>query len=188
MAYYPLADATGDPIGKWDPSGELVMKVTAANCSAVFSSIDAVGRFTSLDQKTRHLINQCTGVPGARHERQTYNQESSNLNVSWTQEAMQSTLSATNGANGFGQGAINYVAGARYFSIPTDVWNFMSSANQWAPNVKFLHRGIAANDTTHLATPMNEMRTPSPYAEEVKYLLNNHPHCGSAGNALVPDG
>ena len=78
--------------------------------------------------------------------------------------------------------------GAKYFNIPTDVWDSMSSEEQWAANVKFLDRGIAAGDTFQLATPIDEMRIPSAYADEVNYLLKNGYTFNSAGNTLVPGG
>jgi RHS repeat-associated protein len=76
--------------------------------------------------------------------------------------------------------------GAKHFSVPDDVWDKMSPAQQWAANRKFLDRGIANGDTFLLATPVDVMRTNSWYAEELNYLMSRGYTFNSAGNAMIP--
>jgi hypothetical protein len=76
--------------------------------------------------------------------------------------------------------------GAKYFSIPIDVWNSMSPDEQWEANQKFLDRGIDQGDTFLLATPLTQMRAGSGYETEVNYLLGNGYILNTTGNALVP--
>ena len=47
--------------------------------------------------------------------------------------------------------------GARRFQIPTEVWNKMSPAEQWAANQKFLDRTILRGDSIRLATPLENV-------------------------------
>jgi hypothetical protein len=75
--------------------------------------------------------------------------------------------------------------GAKYFSIPDDIWSSMSEEAQWTANRTFLDRGIARGDTFLLATPVDEMRAGSYYEEEVNYLLNNGYTFNDEGNAMV---
>lgn len=68
------------------------------------------------------------------------------------------------------------------------MWNSWTEDQQWAANQKFLDRGIAAGDSFELATPVDTMRIPSGYAEEIDYLLGNGYTFNDAGTELVPDG
>jgi RHS repeat-associated protein len=76
--------------------------------------------------------------------------------------------------------------GARNFSVPDDVWNRMTPAEQWAANQKFLDRGIANGDTFLLATPIDDMRTVSWYADELNYLMSKGYTFNAAGTAMIP--
>ncbi|MFI7662893.1 polymorphic toxin-type HINT domain-containing protein [Micromonospora parva] len=76
--------------------------------------------------------------------------------------------------------------GAKHFSVPDDVWNRMSPAEQWAANRKFLDRGITNGDTFLLATPVDVMRTNSWYAEELNYLMSKGYTFNSTGTAMIP--
>lgn len=46
---------------------------------------------------------------------------------------------------------------ARRFNIPTDIWNKMTSAEQWTANVKFLDRTIARGDKIILSNPVKDI-------------------------------
>jgi hypothetical protein len=76
--------------------------------------------------------------------------------------------------------------GAKYFSVPDAIWNSWTNAEQWAANQKFLDRGIAQGDTFRLATPVDIMRIPSYYADEINHLLKNGYTFNSSGDALIP--
>jgi RHS repeat-associated protein len=78
--------------------------------------------------------------------------------------------------------------GAKYFSVPPNVWNSMSSAEQWAANQRFLDRGIASGDIFRLATRLSDMRIPSSYADEISYLLKNGYSLSANGDTLIPGG
>jgi len=71
--------------------------------------------------------------------------------------------------------------GARRFNVPTNIWNKMSPAQQWAANQKFLDRMIARGDQVILATPANAARAGSFFARELQYLK-------SQGYQLADDG
>jgi hypothetical protein len=71
--------------------------------------------------------------------------------------------------------------GARRFNVPTDIWNKMSPAQQWAANQKFLDRMIARGDQVILATQANAARAGSFFARELQYLK-------SQGYQLADDG
>ncbi len=47
--------------------------------------------------------------------------------------------------------------GARRFSIPTNIWNRMTSAEQWAANQKFLDRMITRGDGIILSNPVKSV-------------------------------
>jgi hypothetical protein len=51
--------------------------------------------------------------------------------------------------------------GAKFFDIPTDVWDSMTPEEQWSANQAFLDGGMANRDTFLLATPLNDLRIPS---------------------------
>jgi RHS repeat-associated protein len=111
--------------------------------------------------------------------------------------AAQAARTAADAANAGGTRVIGHYpayvelaqeTGAKSFSVPTDVWDPMTPEEQWSANQTFLDRGIANGETFRLATPIEEMRIPSAYANEVNYLLKNGYTLNSAGDALVPGG
>jgi hypothetical protein len=65
------------------------------------------------------------------------------------------------------------IPGAKYFSIPTALWNKLGSVKGWALNRKFLDRGIRLGDEFILATPIATMRKKSAYRDEIVYLLQH---------------
>jgi hypothetical protein len=74
-------------------------------------------------------------------------------------------------------GQINYVGtadivGSHYFSIPSDVWNKMTAAEQRAANVRFLDEAIARGDKFLLSTPASQAGVGSAFEWEVQYLLS----------------
>jgi RHS repeat-associated protein len=72
--------------------------------------------------------------------------------------------------------------GARRFNIPTEVWNKMNSAEQWAANQKFLDRAIARGDDIILSNPVKNINNISgSFRKELDYL-------GSKGFKLSEDG
>jgi hypothetical protein len=76
--------------------------------------------------------------------------------------------------------------GARRFQIPTNVWNKMSPAEQWAANVKFLDRTIMRGDNIRLATPLSQVKPGSFFERELKYLfIDNNYKISSDGLWIV---
>jgi hypothetical protein len=61
--------------------------------------------------------------------------------------------------------------GARRFKIPTEIWNKMTAAEQWAANQKFLDRLILRGDNIRLATPLNKVKPGSFFQKELDYLF-----------------
>lgn len=62
--------------------------------------------------------------------------------------------------------------GARRFSVPTDIWNKMSKAEQWRANQKFLDRLIARGDDIVLSNPVkNISETSGAFRKELDYLV-----------------
>jgi hypothetical protein len=78
--------------------------------------------------------------------------------------------------------------GANYLNIPLEEWDAMSQAEQWAVNQQFLDEAIANGDTFQLATPLEDMRPGSPFAQEVQYLMSpsNGYQPSADGTQLVP--
>ena len=61
--------------------------------------------------------------------------------------------------------------GARRFSIPTQIWNKMSGAQQWAANQKFLDRLISRGDEVILSNPVKSIEEATGwFGRELKYL------------------
>jgi len=77
---------------------------------------------------------------------------------------------------------------ANYFSIPTEQWNAMTEAEQWAANQKFLDEAIARGDTFRLATPIDQVRPGSYLEKEIQYLTGKGFQLNGDGSALVPPG
>lgn len=74
---------------------------------------------------------------------------------------------------------------ARRFDIPTDVWNRMSSTQQWTANRTFLDRTISRGDDIRLATPIDAVRPGSFYERELQYLMSRGYSPGSDGLSLL---
>jgi hypothetical protein len=62
---------------------------------------------------------------------------------------------------------------ARVFSIPSDVWNSMSRAQQWAANEKFLDQSIAKGHQFILSANAYGAKAGTFFYSEIQYLLNN---------------
>jgi RHS repeat-associated protein len=75
--------------------------------------------------------------------------------------------------------------GARRFQIPTNVWNKMSVAEQWAANTKFLDRMILRGDKIRLATPLNQVKPGSFFQKELNYLFSKGYKVSSIGRWLI---
>jgi filamentous hemagglutinin len=78
--------------------------------------------------------------------------------------------------------------GARYFNVPTKVWDAMSPAQQWAANAKFLDRLIARGDTVVLATQASAARAGSFFARELEYLSGRGYTLAEDGLRMLPPG
>ncbi|MFP4370528.1 MAG: hypothetical protein ACLFR2_13195, partial [Candidatus Kapaibacterium sp.] len=75
---------------------------------------------------------------------------------------------------------------ARRFNIPTNVWNKMTPAEQWAANVKFLDRTIARGDNIILANPVKNINNVSGYfRKELDYLIDNGYKLSKDGTQLI---
>lgn len=75
---------------------------------------------------------------------------------------------------------------AKVFQVPTEVWNKMTPAEQWAANAKFLDRAITRGDTFQLATKASEARAGSFFERELQYLAGKGYTIGSGGTSLLP--
>jgi RHS repeat-associated protein len=73
---------------------------------------------------------------------------------------------------GGGYVALARELGARYFSVPGNIWNRMTPAQQWAANTRFLDRQIASGAVFRLFTPAHLARPGSPFAREISYLTS----------------
>jgi hypothetical protein len=76
--------------------------------------------------------------------------------------------------------------GARYFNIPTAVWNRMSSVEQWAANQSFLNRAVARGAEIVLATPANMARAGSYFTRELQYLQSKGFTLSGDGSRMLP--
>lgn len=64
--------------------------------------------------------------------------------------------------------------GARRFNVPTNVWNKMTSVEQWAANQKFLDRTILQSDQIVLSNPVKNIKEVSgAFRKELEYLIQN---------------
>lgn len=75
--------------------------------------------------------------------------------------------------------------GTKPFSIPDDIWNKMTKAEQWAANQKFLDRAIAKGAEFNLATPIDKVRPGSFLEKEINYLLSQGYKFINNGTKLV---
>ena len=74
---------------------------------------------------------------------------------------------------------------AKRFQIPTNIWNKMTPAEQWAANLKFLDRMIKRGDVIKLATPLNKVKPGSYYEKELKYLMKSGYKLNYKGTELI---
>jgi RHS repeat-associated protein len=78
--------------------------------------------------------------------------------------------------------------GANHFSIPSDVWNQMTEAEQWAANQQFLDQMIARGDQVILATPLDQVRPGSFFERELQYLQSKGFTPSADGTRMIPPG
>jgi hypothetical protein len=62
--------------------------------------------------------------------------------------------------------------GARYFSLPADVWDRMPDQERWEQNRRFLDRAIEWGDEIILATSLGDLRKGSYFEKELQYLAS----------------
>jgi hypothetical protein len=76
--------------------------------------------------------------------------------------------------------------GANWLNVPTDVWDAMSPAEQWAANQKFLDRAIARGDEFILATPVQDINEVSgSFRQELDYLTTKGYQLSADGTRMV---
>jgi hypothetical protein len=75
---------------------------------------------------------------------------------------------------------------ANRFDIPTEVWNRMTSEQQWAANQKFLDLRIQTGDEILLATPLDEVKPGSFFERELNYLFSRGYTLNEDGTRLIP--
>jgi hypothetical protein len=76
--------------------------------------------------------------------------------------------------------------GARRFNIPTDIWNKMSKAEQWAANQKFLDRLIARGDEIVLSNPIKNLSgVTGSFRQELNYLFSKGFTLNKEGTRLI---
>ncbi len=76
--------------------------------------------------------------------------------------------------------------GAKRFSIPTDVWNKMSKAEQWGANKKFLDRMIKRGDDIVLSNPVKNVKDVSgAFRKELDYLMGQGFKLSDDGARLI---
>ncbi|MCK5600802.1 RHS repeat-associated core domain-containing protein, partial [Candidatus Pacearchaeota archaeon] len=75
---------------------------------------------------------------------------------------------------------------ARRFSIPTEIWNKMSKAEQWVANQKFLDRAIALGDNIILSNPVKNLNeVTGVFRQELNYLISKGFRLNSAGTKMI---
>jgi hypothetical protein len=76
--------------------------------------------------------------------------------------------------------------GARRFSIPTNIWNKMTSAEQWAANQKFLDRMIARGDEVILSNPVKSVSEATGwFGRELNYLVEQGFRLSADGTRMI---
>jgi hypothetical protein len=76
--------------------------------------------------------------------------------------------------------------GAKRFSIPTNIWNNMSAAEQWAANTKFLDRMIARGDKIILSNPVLDInKVTGAFRKELDYMIGKGYRLNSGGTQLI---
>jgi hypothetical protein len=76
--------------------------------------------------------------------------------------------------------------GANRFSIPIDIWNGMTKAEQWTANMKFLDRVIARGDEIILSNNGHLARRGSGLFEEIQYLFSKGFRLSDDGLSMLP--
>ncbi|WMJ23169.1 hypothetical protein RBG61_00495 [Paludicola sp. MB14-C6] len=71
------------------------------------------------------------------------------------------------------------------FSVPDNIWNKMTSDEQWAANQKFLDRAISKGTEFNLATPIDKVRPESYLQKEIEYLMSQGYKLSSDGTKLI---
>lgn len=71
------------------------------------------------------------------------------------------------------------------FSVPDNIWNKMTSAEQWAANQKFLDRAISKGTEFNLATPIDKVRPESYLQKEIEYLMSQGFKLSSDATKLI---
>ena len=75
---------------------------------------------------------------------------------------------------------------ARIFSIPIDVWNKMTKAEQWAANTKFLDRAIARGDSFILSNKVTNISEATGYFKsELQYLVSKGYQIAKDGLSMI---
>jgi len=76
--------------------------------------------------------------------------------------------------------------GARRFSIPTNVWNKMSPAEQWVANERFLDGTIARGDDIILSNPVKNIGEATGwFGRELRYLADQGYRLAEDGARMV---
>lgn len=76
--------------------------------------------------------------------------------------------------------------GARRFNIPTEVWNKMSKAEQWAANQKFLDRMIKRGDEIILSSPVKSVNeVTGSFRKELEYLSEKGYRLSNEGTKMI---
>jgi RHS repeat-associated protein len=76
--------------------------------------------------------------------------------------------------------------GGKVFSVPAEIWNKLSAAEQWALNQQFLDDAIARGDTFYLASKWANAPTGSFYRMELEYLFSKGYTLSVYQNYLIP--
>jgi hypothetical protein len=76
--------------------------------------------------------------------------------------------------------------GAKRFSVPSNIWNKMSAAEQWGANQKFLDRMIMRGDNVILSNPVLDINKVSgAFRQELDYLIGKGYRLNSTGTQLI---
>jgi hypothetical protein len=75
--------------------------------------------------------------------------------------------------------------GAERFSIPPNVWSKMTSAEQWAANVKFLDDAVARGDQFVLSNSAKLAKQGTAFWKELQYLYSKGYKAASDGMSLI---
>jgi hypothetical protein len=76
--------------------------------------------------------------------------------------------------------------GAKRFNIPTNIWNKMTTAEQWAANQKFLDRMILRGDKIVLSNRVTDInRVSGAFRKELDYLISKGYRLSSDGLQMI---